>query len=675
MAGRIIGVDVGGTFTDVVAVDSGEIVTAKVPTNAHASDLSVLAGAREVEVGRADVFNLASTAGLNAVITRRLPKVAFLTTTGHRDMLDKGSIVRPIEALTDPTWRRGFGDAGGRPLVPRYLRREINERILANGEVFIKFDEEQARHELRVLRRCNIQGVAICLLNAYVDGSHERRLRELVGEELGDIVCSISSDVSPLIKEHIRASTTVIDLLMKLLYGDYTRRLQTGLQELGFKGRFNYADCRAMLLAADYAMEKPHKLVMGGPAGGTLASAHFGRMIEDTNLVCADVGGTSCDISLVIDGEPWSAATVTLEYDLVVNAMSTHVVTLGAGGGSIISVTPTGDIAAGPDSAGAEPGPACYGTGGSRPTVTDAALLMGILAPDRFLGGKKALFPDLSLQAFESLETHLPLDRRIRYAWDITLHNVAEGIIDIAIRRGIDPRDFSLVAFGAAGPMMLPCLLDQIPLRRVIIPPHPGLFSALGLASSDRVYSDHHCKYAMLVPEAADVLNTIFNDMEHRLLHRIGQDRDKARVVRTFDACLLGQSWLTPLIEVPRGPITAESVDQMVANFHSTYERLNHQRFEAIPVRSAIYRVEVIVPSSKVNYLPVGIREKPLRSREATLHYIYGGDISANEYERVDLGDGDVITGPAIIREMMSTTFVPRDRRAIVGAFGALIVE
>jgi N-methylhydantoinase A len=674
---RIIGVDVGGTFTDVVAVQGGEVLVAKVPTDAHSSDASVLAGAAEVGAGAADVFNLASTAGLNSVITRRLPKVAFLTTLGHRDVLDQGSLGRPIEALSDPTWQRNFGDASGRPLVPRYLRRGVLERLMASGEVLIELDEAQAREELRVLRRCEVRGVAICLINSYVDGRHERRLRELVHEELGpQVAVSLSSEATPQAKEYFRASTTVVDVLMKLLYGEYTRRLQAGLAKQGFKGQFNYADCRAMMLSVDYAMERPYQMVLGGPAGGTMASAHFGTVIGDGKLICADIGGTSCDISLVVEHEPWFSATFELEHDLVVNAVSTNVVTLGAGGGSVIWVTPSGEIAAGPDSAGAEPGPACYGAGGTRPTITDAALLIGILQPEHFLGGKKRLHKEPAQQAFEALQTHLPLDRRVRFAWEMALNNMAEGLVDIAVRRGIDTREFSLVAFGAAGPMTLPCLLDLLPLRRVIVPPHPGLFSALGLASADRVYSDHCCKYTILSPAFAEELDRRITEMETRLLARLSEaERRVARTQRSFDACLMGQSWLTPFVEIPAGPITAGTIGQMIANFHRLYEKLNQTRFDALPVQSVIYRVQVVVPSEKVRYAQARRRSAALGAGSITLRHLYGADVSARVFERGDLGLGDVIDGPAVIREAMSTTFVPRGRSACVGSVGELVIE
>jgi len=673
----LVGVDVGGTFTDIVSVDEAGLITpAKIATDPRSSDGPVLAGAAAVGVERATVFNLATTAGLNAVITRNLPKVAFLTTQGHRDIPDMGSISRPVEFLTQPRWRRSFGDAN-RPIVPRYLRRGVRERITAAGEVFIPFDEAQAREELRLLKRCNVEGVAICLLNSYVNPAHEQRLKVLVREELGDIACSVSSEVSPIAMEYPRATTTIVDVLMKLKYGDYTDRLQQGLKAAGFGGEFNYADCRAMLMPASYAMERPYRLVVGGPAAGVVSSAHFGGMIDDGDLICADVGGTSTDISVVLKGEPWVNPTFELEHDLNVSALSIDVITLGAGGGSIVSVSPTGDIRVGPESAGADPGPAAYGRGGARPTITDTALLAGILAPDAFLGGRMPLYPERARAAFEALETPMPLAERVRQAWAVGVHNIAEGIFNISVRRGIDPRDFTLMAYGAAGPMLLPAVLDVLALRRVVVPPHPGLFSALGLLSADLSFMDQRSAHLILTPEAAPKLDAIFKGLEESLRGQVKKAHGEVEFRRSFDARLAGQAWVTPLIEVGGGDITPEEVGRMQVAFHDTYERRNGNRFTRFPVEGVTYRVQAVVRSPKVAYPSVAPRRSggvPAPAATVTLNFIYGEDVRAQVYQRADLCAGDRITGPSIVREEMSTTFAPRGRSLEVGAFGELII-
>ena len=673
----LIGVDVGGTFTDVVAVCGDEVRTVKVETNPVDTELGVLAGAREIGVEWAAVFNHASTHGLNAVITRRLPKIAFLTSLGHRDILDAGRAWRPVADLTNPHWRRRFGDAA-QPLVPRYLRRGIAERITADGAVLVPLDEKQARAELAVLRECNVAGVAICLLNSYVNSAHERRLAELVREELGpEVMCSLSSAVSPLAKEYDRASTTVIDVFMHLIYGDYTRRLVEGLHAIGFSGELNYANCAAQLLSAEVAMERAYQIVFSGPAAGAVASTHFGKLIAKGNLLCADIGGTSCDISLVSDFRPFVNTTFELEHDLIVNALSIEVASIGAGGGSVVSISSAGELTVGPGSAGADPGPACYGRGGQEPTLTDVCLLMGIIDSDRFAGGRVRLDKAMSHGAFAGLDSALSFDERVRHAFHVGLSNIAEGLTNVAIQHGIDPRDFSIIAFGAAGPMLLPAVLDQMHVEEVIVPPHPGLFSALGLVSSEQTYSDSRSAYRTLTPEVAPEIASVFVEMEERLRLRLARHGGDAQFIRAFDARLLGQSWETPFIPIPAGPITADTVSQMIANFHSAYELRSGNRFPAIPVESVTYRVETVVPTAKVAYPRLARRDGklPEPDRMTLIHYLAEQPVPAAEYQRSSLRHGDEILGAAIVREESSTTFVLPGQMLSVGEFGELYIR
>lgn len=671
----MMAVDVGGTFTDVVSVQDGQIRTAKISTDVRQVDNSVLTGAGELGVADALVFNHASTYGLNAIITRSLPKIGFLTTEGHRDVLDIGRTWRPVAALTDPSWRRSFGDAA-RPLVQRYLRRGIKERIKANGDIFSPLDEDQARVQLRVLKRCQVEGIAICLLNAYTSNVHELRLRELVREELGEIPCSVSSEISPLAKEYARASTTVVDVFMKLIYDGYTRQLQRGLRDLGFEGQLNFSDCTANLMPADEAMEAPFRMVFSGPAAGTVGSAHFGNVVAESNLLCADVGGTSCDISLVTNGQPFVNTTFELEHDLVVNALSNDISSIGAGGGSIVAISASGDITVGPESAGADPGPACYGRGGTQPTMTDVCLLAGLLDPDGFAGGRMKLDMELAKRAFESLDTPLPFESRVRYAYDIGLNNIAEGIFNIAIKHGIDPRDYSLMAFGAAGPLLLPALADLIHVKRVIVPPHPGLFSALGLLSADQAYSISQSAYTVLSTDTVDNIATIFTVMEEKLRRRLDANQDIA-FVRSFDGQLVGQTWETPFVPVPNGEITATTIESMISNFHSAYETRNGNRFDTIPVQGVTYRLSAIVKTDKVAYafLPERRRGEPSFLRTGVLRFVSDTEEHVQIFAREDLQASDEIMGPAIVREPLSTTYITRNQVGRVGRFGEINIQ
>jgi N-methylhydantoinase A len=675
----MLGVDIGGTFTDVVAFRGGRITATKVPSDPTDPAGPVVEGGRRLGVQGSTLFNHASTAGLNAVITRQLPKVAFLTTEGHRDMLAKGRIWRPLDAQTNPAWRRSFGDAA-RPLVPRYLRRGVTERILANGSVLTDLDEDQARTQLRVLQRCRVQGVAICLLNSYVNRRHEERLRELTLEILGPIPVSISVETSPLAKEYARASTTVIDVMMKLMFTDYAGELDQQLRALGFDGDLNFADCAATLMPWQAALEQPFRIVFAGPAAGTTSSARLGEAIGHGDLICADVGGTSTDVSLVQEGKPFVNDTFELEHDLIINALSTEISSVGAGGGSIVSISSSGDVLVGPARAGADPGPACYGRGGTAPTVTDACLLMGILDPAGFAAGEMTLQEELAEAAFAALDSPLSVAERVAYTYRIAVNNIAEEIMNVAIRHGVDLRDFTLMAYGAAGPMLLPATLAQLQVRRVVIPPHAGLFSALGLLATDLVYYESQSAYTVLTPASAGEIAERFDAMEQKLRARIPADAQGTIVRRTFDGRLVGQSWETPLIDVPDGQIDAAAVAQMIDNFHDGYERRYGNRFPAMPVQGVTYRVQLVVPIDKVEYRELAVAENltvatPRPTRTITLRYFESEPFEASEYERETLAPGARLSGPAIIREGLSTTFVCPGQFATVGRLGEITIQ
>jgi N-methylhydantoinase A len=464
---------------------------------------------------------------------------------------------------------------------------------------------------------------------------------------------------------------------MKIIFSRYSENLTSGLRAANFQGEINFADCAANLVASDMAMKQPFRIVFSGPAAGAVSSAHFGQLIGDNKLMCCDIGGTSCDISVVTNGQPYVNTTFELEHDLLVNALSIEIASIGAGGGSIISINSSGEMHVGPESAGGLPGPACYGKGGTAPTLTDACLLMGLLDPERFLGGSMRLDPELACTAFEQLDTPLSFEQRVGYAYKVGLNNIAEGMIDVAIQQGIDPREYSLIAYGAAGPLLLPAVLSMIKARRVIVPPYPGLFSALGLLSSDLVYSDNRSAYMLLVPGIADNISQIYRTMEEKLLSHISANKQNVIIKRTFDGRLYGQTWETPFIDVPPGEITEETIGTLIKNFHDVYEQRTGNRFETIPVQSVTYRVEVIVPTEKVSYphLPMAQARILQPERLVTLRYVEDGEIEVAEYEREKLQQGDAIRGPAIIREPLSTTHIVRSQIATIGEWGEIVIE
>lgn len=675
MSASLFGVDVGGTFTDVVMVRDGIVHVTKVPSVAANPEQAVLEGARRFGVADTAIFNHASTKGLNAILTRSLPKIGFLTTEGHRDMLDAGRAWRPWDVQLNPRWRRPFGDAA-RPLVRRYLRRGVRERVLATGEVLVALDAAQAREQLELLRHCGVEGVAICLVNSYANPDHEKALADLAREVLGPgVAVSVSHEVGPRAKEYARASTTVIDALMKLIYGGYSANLSSGLEKQGFHGALNFADCTAGLIPWRHALDSPHRIVFAGPAAGTASCVALGAAIGDGNLIGCDVGGTSTDVSLVVDGAPFINDSFEIEWDLVVNALSTEVSSVGAGGGSIVGISSSGDVTVGPASAGAMPGPACYGRGGVLPTVTDACLLMGILDPRKFADGQLELDAAAALRAFENLDSALTLDERVAFAWKVALNNIAEEVVNAAIRHGADPRDFSLVAFGAAGPMLLAGALELTGARRVIVPPHPGLFSALGLLSTDLVYADSRSRYAILTPDQAPSIDRMLGEMESALRERIAPGSE-VQVQRSFDGRLLGQSWETPFIEIPPGPVTAETVEALTRRFHAEYERRNGQAFREMPVQGVTWRVQLVSASTKFRWREIAQQQgRPSASATRTLHHLADAPVEARVYERTALGHGAQIEGPAIVHEPLATILVAPGQRASVGRYGEICIE
>jgi N-methylhydantoinase A len=299
---------------------------------------------------------------------------------------------------------------------------------------------------------------------------------------------------------------------------------------------------------------------------------------------------------------------------------------------------------------------------------------MGILDPDDFAAGEVRLDAEAAERAFAGLDTNLSIEERIAFAYRIAATNIAEEVANVAIRHGADPRDFSLIAYGAAGPMLLPAALELMHVQRVIVPPHPGLFSALGLLSSDLVYYDSRSAYVMLAPEQVPAIAAVFEDMERRLRERAGVEASSGFVRRSFDGRLYGQSWETPFVEVPAGPIVAET---LVERFHDAYERRYGNRFEYVPVQGVSYRVELVIGSEKIEFTaqePTGAPMPPPQ-RRVEIRHLEGGRVDAAEYTRDSLPIGVSFEGPAVIREGLSTTLVCSRQLARVGRFGEIVIE
>jgi N-methylhydantoinase A len=470
-------VDVGGTFTDICILDEGRgtIDVAKVPSTTDPID-AVVAGVVEAGVDLRDVvlFSHGTTVATNALITRNLPPAAMVTTRGFRDVIE----IR--RGTRDDLWD-AYKDVAP-PYVRRRDRFEVTERIDYAGEVVTPLDEEEARRLADVLRKREVQTVAVCFINAYANPAHEQRMREILEEELPGVSVSTSGEILPEIFEHERFSTTVANAVLSPLISGYVRRLGERLAENGYGGDVLLLHSGGGVMTPKLAERFAVRLAASGITAGAIASRHLATLCGFPNAIGLDMGGTSTDVSLVYDGEERVTKEWFVEYGYPICFPSIEVLTIGAGGGSFAWIDEAGSLRNGPQSAGAYPGPACYGRGNDRPTNTDANLVLGRLG-EELIGGAMTLDRSAAEQAIRTYVGD-PLGLDVVVAAEATIQvanaNMADAVRLISIRRGYDPRDFCLVAFGGAGPLHGAALAKELSIPTVLVPPNPGITSALG---------------------------------------------------------------------------------------------------------------------------------------------------------------------------------------------------
>jgi N-methylhydantoinase A len=573
--------------------------------------------------------------------------------------------MRPMNNQTDARWHRPFGDAA-RPLVRRYLRRGIHERILATGEVLIGLDESQARGELEVLKRCGIQGLAICLINSFVNPAHEQRLLVLAGEVFGPkFPVSASFQVGPRAKEYPRASTTVIDVMMKLIYDDYAHLLDAQLRASGFTGQLNFADCTAALIPWREAITAPHRILFAGPAAGTAACCGLGAAIGDGNLIGCDVGGTSTDVTVIVAGAPFINDSFEIEHDLLVNTLATEVASVGAGGGSIVSVSPSGDLRVGPHSAGATPGPACYGQGGRQPTVTDANLVLGYLNPKGLLGGRLPLDLEKARDAIKSIADPLGISvERAAYGmFTIVNSNMVNGIRRVSVERGYDPRDFVLVGAGGATAAHITALAGEMGIDTVILPKLASGLCAFGQIISDVKYNYMATSPLRLEGKAYATINELFDQIETQGVKHLIADgfaKSAIRIERSLDMRYVGQVHECT-VEIGTYANDAKALEKVKDAFHKRHEELYtysepHNAVEVVNIESTLYgHVEKPQPPRVKKGAPPA---KAIVGRRKAIFAADGKLVNTPIYDGSRLGAGATIKGPAIIEEVTTTIVI-----------------
>ncbi len=679
-----LGIDVGGTFTDLVLIDdtSGQIHYTKTLTTPSELAQGVLSGIEKIlaqagaSMDQVEYIAHGTTIGTNALIERRGGRVGLITTDGFRDVLEIARIERPDGGLYD------INVDLPEPLVPRYLRLEVSERIAADGSVVSPLDEASVHQALETFSAWGVEAIAICLLFSFRNPAHEQRVAEICQEQLPQVPVTISSLVAPEFREYERTSTTVINAYLLPVTQRYINSLVEQLT-----AKYGDIDLRIMQAsggAMTAAVAKSHavQMVNSGPAGGALATALFGRLAGEEKVIGVDMGGTSFDISLVVDGKPRTKPDGEFEgYPVKIPLIDVE--GIGAGGGSIAWVDAGGALNVGPQSAGADPGPACYGAGGTLPTVTDANLVLGRLNPDYFLGGEMNLALDKARQA---IKEHVadPLGFSIEEAAAgiirVVNANMVRGISVNSTQKGFDVREFSLLAFGGAGPLHAIELADDMGMSRVVVPPYCSVFSAFGAVVSD-VRHDY-VQTVALSQTAADVksLQPVFDGLEAQaraLLAEENLPEDRVVIQRAADLRYEGQSYELTIPMQAERDIRAEDIEAVIKAFHEWHQHLYEysdpdEKVEFISLRvTAFGKVPEVELMRQANHGG----EEALAKSTRQVHYPGQGFLSAKVFERRDLLPGQRGQGPALVEERTSTTVVPPGWTIEIDDFGNLVAN
>jgi len=685
-----IGVDVGGTFTDMILVDeeTGQITVDKVastpddPARAVVEGVEQLCAKAGVSLGEVDNLLHGTTIATNIVLTHSGAEVGMLTTEGFRDILHIARHKKPFNfsLQQELPWQ-------SRPLAKRRHRLTVKERVAApNGEVLTPLGEDEVRGRVRELREAGVDAVAVCLLHSYLNPEHERRIKEIVLEEFPDAYLSVSHEVLPLYREYERFSTVCLNAYIGPEVSRYVARFAEAMQSAGFARGVQLMQSSGGMATVESATQRPVNLLMSGPVAGLIGGIWAGKVAGHENVVTLDIGGTSADIGVAANGQlrmRHLLDTKVGDYQAMVPMVDID--TIGAGGGSIAYVDEGDVFRVGPQSAGADPGPACYGRGGTEPTATDAQLLLGRLRPDRgLLGGDMQLDVDLARTAMERLAGTLEMsvEEAALGALQIQKFGMAQAIEVNSVRRGYDPREFTLVAAGGAGPLFACDIALELEIPRVLVPPHPGIIAATGLLATDLQHEFVATERHALKSLDIDRLRARYDELTAQAVAQLDADgvpEDRRLVRRLADCRYAGQGYEVRF-DVPGGEVGEGWVDELKDAFHRAHEAEYGHRFDA--------EVEI------VNIRVVGIGR--ITELEPTTAESGGGDPSDAQtlehevvfdvdgrpesratpfYDRARLRAGDRIHGPAIIEQYDSTTVVPPGLSAEIDRFGNIVVD
>jgi N-methylhydantoinase A len=675
-----IGIDVGGTFTDVVMVDdeTGRIWSTKVPTTPKDRVLGTIDGFRKIlelsgtASGDVSFLGHGTTMATNMVVEGTGAKTALVTTRGFRDILELRRVSRHDRAdLYDLLFDNP------RALVERRWRLEVTERLRHDGQVITALDHAELEQIAEKIRESDIEAVAVCLLHAHVNPQHEREALDVLRRLLPDRFVCASHQVNPEAMEYERASSTVINAMLGPVCGRYIGRLVDALAGLGFAGKFLFMQSNGGLASAPMVADRPIVLLESGPAGGVSAAIRNCEKSELRNAILGDMGGTTFDVSLIREFRP-ELRNKSLLHTYTVRSPSIDIDSVGAGGGSIVWIDAGGGVRIGPESAGADPGPACYGRGGTRPTVTDCNLVLGYIDPDHFLGGEFKLDAKAAWRVVEEAVAK-PLGIGVPEAAQV-VRSVANALMAQAIRimtveRGYDPREFSYICYGGAGPVHAVDLAQEMGIRRVVIPPLPGLFSAFGMTVADQQYdyqSPLESDLAKLddatLNGALDALLTQGTDE----LRRHGVDPHSVKVVRLADCRYAGQPDVMT-VPVPDG--AHELCAALAQSFEAAHLRQWNFVSKDKPIVVANVRLQLVTSTGWRGGVaqPEGrATPKPTRTRDV---YFDGGVRTLPVFTRAEIPVGAAIAGPAVIEEHSSCAVLKDTHVARVDPDLNLVIE
>jgi N-methylhydantoinase A len=654
-----IGIDTGGTFTDLVAVDDeGRSFLAKVPSNPDDPVGTVAAALAEagIDPGSVESVVVGTTIGINAVLMRRGARVFYLTTEGFEDIPYIQRINRKHHY--DFHWRKPT------PLVRRRDCLGVMERLDEEGRVLTTLDVDALGATLDGAGLDGDAAVAVCLLFSYLNPEHELRVREAINARHPDVPVSLSHEVAPIWREYERGTTVTVDAFTKPLFDDYVDGVSRALAGAGVAGTWSLLKSNGGRALAAEARSRPAHLLLSGIAGGGIGGAYAARAAGVASALAFDMGGTSCDVCLVQDGEPLYSSDFELEFGFPVSVPSVSTRTIGAGGGSIGWVDPGGFLQVGPQSAGASPGPACYGQGGEEATITDANLALGRLDPAFFLGGRMPLDPSLALEALAALGSRLgrnDIDTASAMV-RVCNENMANAIRILTVEQGTDPRDHALVAFGGAGPTHACEIADALGITQVLVPPAPGLCSAFGaLAAAVRIDAVRSV-YLTDVRTTPDEVAGIFAELEEQALADFtAQGLGEQPTVRRLAAMRYQGQNYEQEVPFPAGTIDEEALQGAYEEYGRLYEGFYGYRLDGIPIELVRLAVIAMGELPAFERLP-GIGEPfEAETRERDVFFPQQGFVPTRIVHRDALAPGAELAGPAIVEFMDSTVVVPPD--------------